>query len=394
MKVLVSAYACEPERGSEPGCGWIWSHAAARSHDVWVLTRANNRSRIEPALAAAPVPRLHVVYIDAPQWLRFWKRGSVGTRVYYVLWQLVAARAARRLDRAYGFDVVHHVTFANMWLPALACVVRAPFVLGPIAGGQRVPRVLYPALGIRGTATELLLSALRTLSRVNPLVRIGWSRAAVILANNEESVRALPRRHRRKALVRSNAVVEHSPAPRPSINANGHHVALYAGRLNRFKGVSIAIEAVRTMPAWRLVIAGDGPDRPRLERLAQRGDLNGRVTFSGWLTRERLWREVAGARAVVVPSLKEGASFVAAEAQSLGVPVVAFDRGGPAALAQVSGARFELVQPGWPAVAAQGFAEALERIAGEPALTVEADFGLDSLAFELALIYERAVGRA
>ena len=50
MKILVSAYACEPGKGSEPGAGWLWARAAARRHEVWVLTRANNREAIEAAL--------------------------------------------------------------------------------------------------------------------------------------------------------------------------------------------------------------------------------------------------------------------------------------------------------------------------------------------------------
>ncbi|HLE82176.1 MAG TPA: glycosyltransferase family 1 protein, partial [Dehalococcoidia bacterium] len=42
-KVLISAYACEPGKGSEPNVGWNVAREMARQHDVWVLTRANNR---------------------------------------------------------------------------------------------------------------------------------------------------------------------------------------------------------------------------------------------------------------------------------------------------------------------------------------------------------------
>ena len=45
MRVLVFAYACEPDQGSEPGAGWIWSRMLARIGEVWVITRENNRSR-------------------------------------------------------------------------------------------------------------------------------------------------------------------------------------------------------------------------------------------------------------------------------------------------------------------------------------------------------------
>ena len=46
VKVLISAYACEPHKGSR-GAGWNWSLAAGRENEVWVLTRANNRESIE-----------------------------------------------------------------------------------------------------------------------------------------------------------------------------------------------------------------------------------------------------------------------------------------------------------------------------------------------------------
>jgi hypothetical protein len=38
MKLLLSAYACEPSKGSEPGVGWNWATQAALDHEVWVLT--------------------------------------------------------------------------------------------------------------------------------------------------------------------------------------------------------------------------------------------------------------------------------------------------------------------------------------------------------------------
>ena len=55
LKVLAFAYACEPNKGSEPGVGWNLARNIAKYHDVWVLTRSNNRTAIEQELAKAPV---------------------------------------------------------------------------------------------------------------------------------------------------------------------------------------------------------------------------------------------------------------------------------------------------------------------------------------------------
>lgn len=385
MRVLVSAYACEPGRGSEPGAGWTWALAAGRRHDVVVLTRANNRPAIERALRDVAEPRPRFVYVDLPGWARSWKRGGRGLRTYYVLWQLAALRAGRRLHRERPFDVVHHLTFANVWLPAPTWLVPAPFVLGPVGGGPQVPLRLYRALGIRGAAHEAALVVARRLSSLNPLVRLGWRRASVVLVQNDETLRRLPRGVRRKAVIRPNPCVPPMP---PRGRQRPWPTAVYAGRLVPWKGVAVAVEALCSLPEWTLLIVGEGPDRMRLERLVQRAGLGTRVGFAPWLPREELWAEVARATALVVPSLREDASFAAAEAQALGVPVAAFDHGGPAALAAAPGARFELAPLRSGSSAAADLAAALRRTAAaEPP---SADFGAEQLAAELTRVYRRA----
>ena len=45
--ILISAYACEPQKGSEPGIGWHWVVELARlEYNVHVITRSNNRENI------------------------------------------------------------------------------------------------------------------------------------------------------------------------------------------------------------------------------------------------------------------------------------------------------------------------------------------------------------
>jgi glycosyltransferase involved in cell wall biosynthesis len=390
MRVLMSAYACEPGRGSEPGAGWNWAVAASARHEVWVLTRSNNRRAIEAELERHVQPRLRFVYIDLPAWARFWKRSQHGIRAYYSLWQLLAAHRTRRLVRELDVDVVHHVTFANMWLPALACAAPRPFVLGPMAGGQRVPLRLYPALGLRGIAAELALS-LRVLGRANPLVRLAWSRASVVLVCNDETRRALPRQVRSRALVRPNACIRAAP---PTVARSAEKLAVYAGRIHRFKGLELALRALAHATDWRLLLVGDGPDRARLERVARKLGIDGRVSFEHAVDQAELWQILGRCAVLLLPTLKEGASFIAVEAQALGLPVVCFAMNGPAALARFEGARFELVRPCRPATAARELAAALERAAAGPRPQLSDALLLEGVARELDGVYRVAVAGA
>ena len=88
MKVLVSVYACEPGQGSEPGVGWNWIKQIARYHQVWAITRSNNREAIEKALDKNLVDNVHFYYADLPYCMRFWKKGRRGIHLYYYMWQI------------------------------------------------------------------------------------------------------------------------------------------------------------------------------------------------------------------------------------------------------------------------------------------------------------------
>jgi glycosyltransferase involved in cell wall biosynthesis len=100
-----------------------------------------------------------------------------------------------------------------------------------------------------------------------------------------------------------------------------------------------------------------------------------------------LWQRLAACRALLLPSLKEGASFIAVEAQALGLPVVAFDMNGPAALAASPGAQFELIRPERPREAIRSIAAALERIREQPPTPIQADFGPDAVARDVDAAY-------
>lgn len=390
MRILISAYACEPGKGSEPGAGWNWTLAAARNHEVWVLTRANNRAAIEEALACDPQPSLHFVYVDLPSWARFWKRGQRGVRLYYALWQVLAGIEARRLHTQQRFDIVHHLTFANLWYPALVFLADAPFVLGPVGGGPRVPLRLYRSLGVSGRAREISRVTAYAVSRANPLVRAAWRRATVIVVQNDETREALPRRYRGKTVVRPNACVRDGVTLPRRRTYPVRPVAVYAGRLLGWKGVSLAIRALEFAPRWDLLVVGQGPDRDRLVEAVRTRNLEGRVRFVPWLTQEALWHELASCHALVLPSLRDDSPLIAAEAQSLGLPVVAFDQGGPSVFARLPGTSFELVYLGSEEECIRGLASALNRLERlEVRMPAEA-FGLQAVARDVDAVYERA----
>ena len=68
--LIVSAYACEPLKGSEPAVGWNWVKELGRHNKVHVITRANNQTVIEQHLPKELVGNVTFHYYDAPAFIR------------------------------------------------------------------------------------------------------------------------------------------------------------------------------------------------------------------------------------------------------------------------------------------------------------------------------------
>ena len=143
-------------------------------------------------------------------------------------------------------------------------------------------------------------------------------------------------------------------------------LALALGRLHPNKGFDLLLEALAGTREVTLWIAGDGPLRPRLERLAFRLGIVGRVRFLGW--REDVPDLLAAADLLVCPSLHEPLGNVVIEAWSAGLPVVATASDGPAGLIQDGESGILVPLPGSRGGGPRELADAIERVCADPAL--------------------------
>jgi len=143
---------------------------------------------------------------------------------------------------------------------------------------------------------------------------------------------------------------------------------LSVGRLAQEKNPLLLVDVLVRLrahePRWRLTVAGDGPLRQPLQRLAAERGVEAAVEFTGHVPNgPELWRLYRRSHAFLHVSLTEGLPQVLTEAMAAGLPIVATDVGGVRG-ALGAGRRGLLVPPD----DAGGAAAALERLAGEPHL--------------------------
>lgn len=335
LKVLMSAYACEPGKGSEPGVGWNLAVHMARFHDVWVLTRANNQSVIESELKRSPVENLRFCYHDLPSWARFWKRGPRGVQPYYYLWQLTAINVVRALDRQVGFDLAHHVTFVKYWAPTCVAFLNVPFIWGPVGGGVSAPVPFWRDLGLNGMLYEVLRTVGRWLGECDPLVRLTARRAAVALATTRETAARITRIGAKNVEMMLEVALSENELDRlakGSAPPNRPFRFVYIGRLLPLKGQHLALRAFAqaAMPESEYWIIGAGPARNSLQQLTNALGLRSKVHFLGQLPRSETLEKLAQCHVLVHPSLHESGGWACPEAMAAGKPVICLDIGGPA----------------------------------------------------------------
>jgi glycosyltransferase involved in cell wall biosynthesis len=342
VRILLSAFACHPSHGSEEGVGWAWAYHLARAgHDVCVLTRDVYRSVIEDALRELDLPKLRFEYVGVPI-VPFWMGAALGAYPYYFCWQWKAYFRAKRLHRERRFDIVHHISYGVFRNPSYLYMLDAPFIFGPVGGGEGSPRALRPNMSKQGKLIEELRDFANLLPHVDPFWRSMLRRSSRIVVKTEETRARLPQRSMERAIVALELMVPKPPYIAGEIGRVPPLKLLFAGRLLSWKGVQLALRAMALVvdqEPVELTIVGQGREESRLKTEASRLRLEQSVRFVAWMPKSELIGLYATHDALLFPSLHDSSGNVVIEAIAHGRPVVCLDLGGPAITADPHCAR-------------------------------------------------------
>lgn len=349
MKILLSAYACEPNRGSEQGVGWGWATELAKTNDVWVLTRDRNQKRIEKYLNEHPeyqLPGLHFIYVGVSKKLTFWKKGNRGIRIYYMLWQKAAYKAARKWNEKIGFQCVQHVTFVSYTQPTYLYKLGIPLIWGPVSGGENIPK----EISIKMTAKEKLIETVRKCSQTTalwmPSIRRTMEKSTLILAATEETKKRIPKRYKNKTYLLPAIGLETVSVAGTARKGDEKFRIVMAGRLIYWKAFDIGINAFKALakefPYVELHILGEGTQKLYLKKLA--GEyLDTRIFFHNPVAHDHIYDFYAGYNLFLNTTLRDSGCMTMMEAMAVGLPCIAIATGGPKVLASFG--NVDLVEP-------------------------------------------------
>jgi glycosyltransferase involved in cell wall biosynthesis len=375
LKILLSAYSCEPGRGSEPGVGWNIAREVAKYHQVWVLTRPDeSKEIIEAELKGNSYPNLNFVYFTLPFWQDSRRWGQSGAmQLHYYLWQIQAYFVGRRLDREIGFDLVHHVTFVRYSCPSFLSLLPIPFIWGPVGGGESAPKPFWQDFSLRAKVYETVRSLWRWLGECDPFVSVTIKRSAAIRATTKDTAQRLA-----KLGAQAIEIVPESGLAETEIE----HLAKYPmpeelpvrfismGRLLHWKGFHLGLHAfaLANLPNAEYWVLGDGVEAEPLATLAEKLGIATQVKFWGRLSREETLEKLGKCHVLVHPSLHDSGGWVCVEAMATGRPVICLDLGGPAV--QVTEATGLKISPVTPEQVVKDLAKAMIRLAEDKELRI------------------------
>jgi glycosyltransferase involved in cell wall biosynthesis len=334
MKILVSAFACLPNVGSEAGVGWGWAKEWASEHEVVVITDTSRRPAIEAYLNEHPLSNPRFVYFR-PWWLRWMPLNSLTAQVLYQLWQIALLPFVRQMQKVERFDLAHHASYGVFRQPSLIGQAGIPLVFGPVGGGEDAPWRLKQSMSFSERLRELVRSLLNRFARVDPLLRWALKGCVLIFAKTGETARALPTGFADRTMValeigtrpREGVVPRKAPTARPL-------QLLYAGRLLALKGIHLGISAIAAARSAGINVefhvVGSGPYEERLRRQAEQLGIADSLHWFASIPQTELFSKYREMDAVLFPSLHDSSGNVVVEALSFALPVICLDLGGPA----------------------------------------------------------------
>lgn len=396
LRVLILSELCNPDWPSVPASAYRAIRAVAEVADVVVATQIRNGRAIQ----RAGLGQAQVVYLDTERVARpLWRLGlalrggeqmgwliqNVLDYLGYLAFEWQAARRFRAALRRGDFDVVHRLTPMSTLAPSpLARWSPVPFVVGPVNDNLPWPSGSTQVAQRELSRLERLVARGLPLVRRLPYLRATFTEAEAILAGFDHTIASLPPAVHPKTVnfpdIGFDPAIFNAP-PRPP---RERMTILGVGRLVPFKQPDVLVRAVAEsaiLRQHRLVLVGDGPERPALERLIADRGLGGCVEMVGQQSLAEVGQWMREADLFAFPSLHELGGTVVVEAMASRLACVVVAHGGPATL--VTAERGVPVPPGDAPCLVTAFRQALEALVTDPVRAQQ----LAAAAYQHAMTY-------
>lgn len=333
MNILLIAFACEPNKGSEEGVGWNWAINLAKRHKVFVITRGQEQPLIEKYSSEEDRNNIFFFYFENDNLMHFIdKKIPYGFRVYYKWWQKQIVPIAQKILREHKIDIIHQLTYNEFRTPGLLYDMGVPFVWGPIGGGHEYNPALREAYfsGV-DVIKEIIRKQMNHWYLKEKNVVGALKKSASVIVADPATLSILPKNRHYDRLLETAYYSERNLIKDFSkMRTSGKIHLLYAGVMQPRKGLKLIVDALgeSSFRDFELIMIGDGSERKKLEALVKKYGLDDNITFTGKLSYDEVNNYYDWADLFLFPSLRDTSGNVVLESMSHGTPVIALNHNG------------------------------------------------------------------
>lgn len=337
LKILVSAYACSPYHGSEPGMGWNFVYEISKFHEVHVITEELKwKKDLERKLSESTFlnKNLNFYYITKTRNKPLRKIWPPSYYWFYRKWQKKAYKLALVLDEKENFDIVHQLNMVGFREPGYLWKMNRPFVWGPIGGMENTSLKLLSNLNLRnyifyGIRNVINLVQISCLKR--PKLAAKRNNSALISATPGNQVKI--KKYWDKASYIIPEVGQQNVIDIPLIkrNYNEPFRIVWSGQHTGRKALNILIKCLSHLPErinWKLTILGAGIMTREWKKMAVDYNIDQHCDWCDWLKIEDAHRKMKESHLLCITSIMDLTSTVTLEGLSFGLPVICIDHCG------------------------------------------------------------------
>ena len=331
-KILAIEYACEPNRGSEPGVGWNWSKIISETpgYEITVVTRANNKPVIDEYKKEHPELKVKFEYYDLPDWILKFKNKDKAIVFFFTLWQKGVIKFIKKNINLDDYDLIWDFNFGSLNLPVYTYKLKKNYIVGPVSTKKKVPSDYIKQTGPIQKTKYVLKQFIKEHLRLNPSSWKTLKRADKILLCNKIYREYLPVHQQEKAeVVFHNGIDVKEDVSFPVEEKKDTFKFIFAGRLIDSKNLDIAIKALKIIKDkgidFSYKIVGDGPLRNKLIKLTEKLELENNIEFISRMKQSELFEEYLNNDYFLFPSILEISSTSVMEAMYFGLEPICFD---------------------------------------------------------------------
>ena len=334
MKILISAYSCEPNSGSEHEVGWSWIKALSKNNKnkITVITRKSNKKKIYLENTLCKKKNVNFWFYDLPDFFLkiLKKKNKKNTYLYFYLWQLLIYFKFKSKINKIKFDFIHHVTFVSLRIPSFLFLCKSNFFFGPVCGGEVIKNCLIKDFSLKAKIIEYLRLISNFYIKYSPIMNLLFLKSKKIILTHEVNLSLVPKVFHKKVVIVP-SIFNDKIFFKNKIKKN--YNIYFAGRLLEWKGAHYLIKIFKKLykanNKIKLEIFGDGPLKAKIIDQVKNEVFKNNIKLHGLLPQSKFLKKIKKSDLLIFPTLRDSGGYVILDALKNNINVLTTNAPGP-----------------------------------------------------------------